>query len=314
MVAGALLGLSAGCLDDGGGGGGGGGGTVNFITGFAFVRDDNQDIYVADRSDYTTVGRLTTSGGNRQPSLSADGRQVVFVHTDAGGTSSIMTVATNGGGAPRTVYTANAAGGEKNFKNPVFSPDGTTIVFAYEVLTTSYLAKVAAADGSGFTALTGGPLSYASPSFYPASSFPGEVLAAAGNSIGQYTLLERININTLVHTPVTNDLGAEAASITNRAVLSADGTKVAFDARLASASTATRIFVQVLSTGVTTQVSDTGAGSTEALHAFPTWVSPTQVAFVSNEGGANQVYIQGISALGTGNLTLPSANQPWFGP
>jgi Tol biopolymer transport system component len=97
-------------------------------------------------------------------------------------------------------------------------------------------------------------------------------------------------------------------------VLSDDGTQVAFDARLASMSTATRIFVQTLSNGTTNRISETGAGSTDALHTFPTWVSATQVAFVSNEGGANQVYVQGTSTAGTGNLTLPSADQPWFGP
>lgn len=310
LAASALFSLS-GCLDDGGGGGGG---PINFTSGFVFVRDDNQDVYVADRSDYTTVGRLTTNGGNRQPSLSADGRQAVFAHTDANGVSSIMTVATSGGGAPRTVYTADTTAGEKNFKNPVFSPDGSTIVFAYEVLTTSYLAEVSAADGSGFTTLTTGPLSYASPTFYPSTVFSNEVLAVAGNTIGEYTRLERINLTTGQLTPVTNNLGTEAVSITNRAVLSEDGTKVAFDARLSGMTSATRIFVQTLSSGATVRVSDTGAGSTDALHGFPTWVSPTQVAFVSNEGGANQVYVQGTSMAGTGNLTLPSADQPWFGP
>jgi len=310
LAACALSGASS-CLDDGGGGGGG---EINFIRGFVFVREDNQDIYVADQSDYSLVGRLTTSGGNRHPSLSADGRQAVFAHTDIDGVSSIMTVATSGGGAPRTVYVADTTAGEKSFKNPVLSPDGTTIVFTYEILTTSYLARVAAADGSGFTTLTTAPLSYASPSFYPDSVYPDEVLVLAGSSIGQYTQLERINLATGQISPVTNDLGAEAASISGRAVLSADGTRVAFDARLVGMTSATRIFVQALSSGATARVSDTGAGSTDSLHAFPTWVSATQVAFVSNEGGANQVYVQGIDTAGTGSLTLPSANQPWFGP
>ncbi|HZN92801.1 MAG TPA: hypothetical protein VFB81_08845, partial [Myxococcales bacterium] len=212
------------------------------------------------------------------------------------------------------VYTADTAAGQKNFKDPVFSPDGTIIVFAYEVLTTSYLARVSAADGTVFTTLTTAPLSYASPSFYPDSVARDEVLVVAGNGIGQYTQLDRINISTGQILPVTNNLGTEAVSISGRAVLSKDGTKVAFDARIFSMTTATRIFVQTLSTGATVRVSETGAGSGDALHSFPTWISASQVAFVSNEGGANQVYVQSASTRGTGSLTLPSADQAWFGP
>jgi TolB protein len=312
LTAGILLGLTSACLEDDGGGGGGG--DINFTSGFIFVRDDNQDVYVADRSDYTKVGRLTTNGGNRHPSLSADGRQAVFVHTDASNVSSLMTVATTGGGVPRTVYVADTTAGQKNFRNPVFSPDGKLIVFTYEVLTTAYLARVEAADGTGFTSLTTAPLSYASPSFYPAAMAPNEVLVASGSSIGQYTQLERVNVSTGQILPVTNNLGPEAASISGRAVLSKDGTKVAFDARLSGVSTSVRIFVQTLSSGATLRISDSGAGSGDAVHGYPTWVSASEVAFVSNEGGANQVYVQGASLLGTGSLTLPSADQAWFGP
>ena len=313
LTAGLALALfSTGCLDDDGGGGPGG--EINFTRGFVFVRNDNQDIYVADLSDYTKVGRLTTNGGNRHPSLSSDGRQVVFVHTDASNVSSLMTVATNGGGAPRTVYAADTVAGQKNFKHPVISPDGNTIVFVYEVQTTASLAKVSATDGTGFETLTASTLSYASPSFYPVASAPNEVLVVAGSGIGQGTQLERINLITGQLLPVTNNLGTDVASISGRAVLSPDGTRVAFEARLAGMSTATRIFVHTFSTGATVQISDTGAGSADALHSFPTWLSATQVAFVSNEGGANQVYVQSASTRGTGSLTLPSADQAWFGP
>jgi Tol biopolymer transport system component len=312
LTLGALLGLSAACTGDEGGGGGGG--EVDFVSGFAFLRDDNLDIYVADSSDYSTVGRLTTNGGNNHPSLSADGRQVVFVHASATDVFSIMTVATSGGGAPRTVYTADTTRGEKNFKNPVFSPDGTSIVFSYEILTTSYLAKVAALDGSGFTTLTPSSLSYGTASFYPSTLYPGEVLAAAGSGIGQYTQLERINLSTGQVLPVTNDLGPEVDAITGRAVLSKDGTKVAFEARQAGSS-AVRIFVHTLASGQTVRISEPGAGSADALHTFPTWVSASQVAFVSDEGGAHQVYVQSATGTpGTGSLTLASADQPWFGP
>lgn len=306
--------FSGGCplIDDGGGGGGGG--EVDFVSGFAFIRNDNGDVYVADSSDYSTVGRLTNNGNNRHPSLSRDGRQIVFVHAEPGGANSIMTVATNGGALPRTVYVADTTAGQKNFKNPVFSPDGSLIVFAFEVQTTSSLGKVNADGTGGFVQLTGGPLSYASPTFYPAATAPDEVLAVAGTSIGSYTQLERLDIVTRAASTVTNNLGAEVYGITTRAVLSRDGSKVAFEGRLAWDPNVVRIFVRTLATGATVRVSETGAGSPNAQHSYPTWVSASQVAFVSNEGGADQVYVQGISIAGTGALTVPSANQPWFGP
>jgi len=291
-------------------GGGGGGGSINFASGFVFIRDDTQDVYVADQTDYGNVGQLTTNGGNRHPSLSADGRQAVFAHVDTASVWSLMTVATSGGGAARTVYTADAVAGQKNFKNPVFSADAAVIVFAFEVGTTSRIAKVNAADGSGFTELTSGLTSFASPAFYPAAIFPDTVLVISGNTIGDYTQLQRININTMQALSATNNLGGEAASIAERAVLSPDGTKVAFDGKLASASSTTRIFVQTLGTGATLRITDATSGN----HSFPTWASTTTVGFVSNEGGANQVYIQPDSTTDTGQLTIPSANQPWFGP
>lgn len=312
LAIGALVGLSAACDD----GGGGGGGTINFTSGFTFIRDDNGDVYVADQADYSTVGRLTTNGGNHFPALSLDGRQVVFVHVDAGGANSLMTVATTGGGVPRTVYTASAANGEKNFKNPVFSPDGATIVFTYEVASTAYLATVAAADGSGFDTLTTAPSSYASPTFFPASVAPNVVVVAVGSQIGSYDRLEQVDIGTGQLLPLTNNLGNEVLFISGRVALSRDGTKLAFDARPLNPSSVTRIFVLTLSSGAVVRISDTGAGSATALHTFPSWTSATQVAFVSNEGGAPQVYTQPITAPapGTGTLTLPSADEAFYGP
>jgi TolB protein len=305
LALGALLVLGAACT------GGGGGGGLDFTSGFAFIRDDTSDVYVADRSDYAAAGRLTINGGNRDPSLSADGRQVVFVHADAAGSFSLMTVATSGGEAPRTLYTAEAVRGETDFTGPVFSPDGTTIVFSYAVLTTAHLAKVRALDGSGFTSLTTEPLSYGTPSF----SGPDEVLTASGDGIDQYTQLVRLNVTTGQLLPVTNDLGPEVDFISGRAVLSKDGTEVAFEGRLASTPSATRIFVHTIDSGLTARISEPGAGAAGALHTFPTWMSASEVAFVSDEGGAHQVYVQAASGPpGSGTLTLSMADQPWFGP
>jgi TolB protein len=297
----------SGCLTGEDGGGGGGGGPISFVQGFVYVR--GEDIYVADKQDYTRPNSLTTSGGNKHPSLSRDGRSVVFVHTDtATGSQQIRTVATAGSGAPRTVYTSDDT--QKNFRTPVFSPDGTKIVFAFDKGTgTNSILALVNTDGSGFTELTSGTLSYAAPVFYPDGS---GVLAIAGSSTN-YNQLQKVSVTGGSTTTVASSLDSKVAYIANRAVLSPDGTKVAFDGRLASNTSVARIFVMDLGTRVTNQLTNY-PGDATAQDGFPTWVSNTQVGFTSNSGGADNVYILPASSVETsGGLTVPSGTQPWFG-
>jgi TolB protein len=68
-----------GCPPDDGGGGAGGGGSITFNEGFAFIRRDDRNVYVADKSDFTKVAKLTTAGNARQPAISKDGKRVVYV-------------------------------------------------------------------------------------------------------------------------------------------------------------------------------------------------------------------------------------------
>src|SRR5687768_5954855 len=127
-----LLSFALACPPDGGGGGGGGG-TVNFTQGFVFVKRSDRNIYVADKADYQKHQALTTSGNARQPSLSKDGKRVVFV-LQSGTDTSIRSVPA-AGGTVSTLFTSTAT--EKNLRNPVLSPDGTKIAFAFDSGSTS---------------------------------------------------------------------------------------------------------------------------------------------------------------------------------
>ncbi len=287
------------------GGGGGGGGTVDFREGYAFIRKDDRKVYVADRFDFSQVARLSTAGNARHPSLSKDGRQVVFVRAFAGDTE-LLTVPTTGDIAPTRLLASSAT--QKNLRTPVFSPDGTRIVFAFDDGVTSFLGVVNT-DGSGFATVAGSAtLSYAAPSFYADGS---AVLAVAGSPVTGYTQLEKVVLATGAPTNVANNLG-DAQAVVNRAVLSPDGTRAAFDGRTSTA--ANRIFVVDLATRLVTQLTDYPSDPS-ANDSFPCWLGNTQVTFSSDSGGNDAVYaLQASAQMTSGGLQMASAIEPWYGP
>lgn len=300
------LAVLSGCELLGGGGGGTGGGAgggngVTFTTGFTYVRKDDRNVYVADESDYQTTAVLSQSGGVRTPSLSKDAKRIVFVR---GGATELAIVPSAGGTVSAVL---KAQGTQKNFRTPVFSPDGNTIAFAYDDGTVSAIGLVNA-DGTNFRRLIGGSsLAYASPSFTPDGA---EVLAAAGSPGLSYTQLERVNVATAMPVNVTNTLGNEALGIAGRVVVSPDGTKAVFDGRVSSG--VTRIFVIDLATKVVTKVNDY-MGEPGTNDSFPCWKSASLLAYSSDSGGNDNVYE--IAVTGTGRkLLLPKAIEPWFGP
>ncbi|MFZ5468562.1 MAG: hypothetical protein ACOZIN_03910 [Myxococcota bacterium] len=299
-----LLPLGCPLLNDDGGGGGSN--SVVFSKGFVFVRKDDRNVYVADEADLSTVGRLTTAGGAHHPSLSQDGRQVVFVQTN-GGESAIQTVAVNGGALPSTVFSSTAT--QKNLRTPVFSPDGRKIAFAYDEGASSSIGWVNA-DGTGFERLAGGSaLSYASPSFYSDGT---RLLAIAGSSSATYTQLENIDLATGTATNVTSNLGPAALQVANRVVVSPDGSKAAFDARTSVGGV--RIFVIDLTSKEVGQLTEYPADP-NVVDGFPTWVGISQVGFSSDSGGNDQVYaLPANITKSSGGLKLPSAIEPWYGP
>ncbi|MBX7097468.1 MAG: hypothetical protein K1X89_07140 [Myxococcaceae bacterium] len=289
----------------GGGGSGGGSGTNGFTKGFVFVRKDDRNVYAADDADLNTVFKLTTAGGARTPTLSRDGRTVVFSRV-VGADTELDVVPTRGGTVSKVLGSSAVA---KNLRLPVLSPDAKSIVFTYDEGTSSAIGLVNT-DGTGFVKIAGGgSTSYVGPSFSPDGA---TVLVAFGSTSSTLTQLERVNVTTGQAQNVVSSLGPEAMVITGRAVLSPDGTQVAFDGRLASG--ATRVFVMQVGSGAVTRLTDYPSDP-NASDSFPSWVGSGTVAFSSDTGGNDQVYeLPATTVKGSGGLSLPSAIEASYGP
>ncbi|MGV3622699.1 MAG: TolB family protein [Archangium sp.] len=301
-LAAAALALS-GCdfINGGGGGGGTGGGSgtsIPFTDGFTFVRKDDRNVYLVDDDDPNTVGTLTTTANVRTPSFSADKARVVFVRGT--GESSEIAVVPVAGGAASVVVTATSA--MRDLRTPVFSPDGTTIAFGYSNNGTGEIGLVNV-DGTNLRSVpANGVLAYASPTFTPDGT---AVLVAAGNSGLGLTQIERITLSTGMAVNVTNTLGSEAMDIAGRIVISPDGTKATFDARVSTGES--RIFLIDLGSKAVTRLS---TGELGANDSFPCWMNNTTIAYSSEAGGNDNLYQVGLT--GSPSFLLPKAVEPWY--
>ena len=301
---GAIALLSWSCNDlggDGGGGGGPGGGFV-FNSGYVSVRRDTGDLFIIDSSAPNNAQQLTNNGSNHTPAISPDGRTVVFTHDTASGTD-LEVVPTTGTGSPSVLLAASAD--RANLRNPVFSPDGSTIAFAFDRNGQTFVAEIGA-NGAGFLELVQtGSTSYGSPSWYPDGS---SLLVVSGNSPNNLTQLVQLNVSTQ---QLTN-IGPLPSAIADRAVLSPDGTTVAFDAVSGNASTP-RVFAMALSSGTVTQLSD-HPSDPGAQDTAPAWGASGQVIFSSDTGGADNVYsiAANTATPGGGTLVMPTGLEPWF--
>lgn len=311
----AVVGLS-GCDLDGidldGGGGGGAGGT--FTRGFVFVRNGTagRNVYaVDDTGDPNSPLQLTTQGGAYHPTVTRNGRLVAFVYR-AGSVMELRTVPTTGTGQPSTVFasTSTSCSGCSNFRYPTFNPSGSTIVFTLDQGGYAKLARVNA-DGSSFQLITtvsgSNPYVYGAASFYPDGQ---NVLAAAGYSTSQLNTLVKVGVTTGSADVISFNVGT-ANSVVTRPVVSPDGSKVAFDGRTSNGS---QIFVAPLgqTLGSVTQVtSHTGEFGVE--DTWPSWRGNTELSFLSNSGGNDNVYRISTASTGAGTLVVPGALEPAYG-
>ncbi len=288
-------------LNGGGGGGGAGGGTAGpFVSGYASVRRDDRNLLLTDERDVNAPSQLTTTGGVSTPSFSRDGRVLVFSRK-VGQDSELVTVAVSGG-TPSTVLRSTP--NQQNLRTPAFSPDGTRIAFAYDENQVSSSIGLVNVDGSNFTRLIGGgALAYGSPTWFPDGQ---SLLVSTGNAGLMQTQVERVNVATGQTTGITNTLGNEALAIAGRLVVSPDGTRAIFDGRVSS--NATRIFLLTLASRTVTRLRSPPATVNDSS---PTWIDAQTIAFSSDEGGADQVYRQSLTASSP-TLALPLAIEPAF--
>lgn len=298
-MVGAALGLSGCelCTDLNCDGGGGSAGELQFQRGLVFVQAGG-NLGAADQSDWGTLGIFTSGGGVRHPNVSPDGDTLAFASTDGSTLFSVPAV----GGALTTIVTAGGA--FAGVSEPVFDPSGERVLFTYASGGVTAIGQVAA-DGTGTPAAlsaNAGSISFASASFDDA----GRLYVIAGDGVRGGVALGRMDPVTGVYSNLTDTLGNNVVQIANRAEVSPDGQRIVFDGRTSSG--AIHLFVFTIATGEVIQLNVGGGNQT-----WPTWVDNVRLAFASDAGGAEQIYLAPMSG-GSAQLVIPSASQPRFGP
>lgn len=310
------VGLLGACepLDDGGGGGIG---DVLFTRGFAFVRESDRNVFVVDdEGDPNSPQKLTTVGGVYWPSVSRDGRSVVFVQR-SGASYSLQTVPTSGGTTPATLFSSGDAAcsrGCTNFRTPTFSPDGRSVVFVFTPTGSSVtsLGRVNT-DGSGFQELTPNTtISYGAPSFLPNGR---AVVAPAGSGLRQLNQIAQVPLDG--SSPSFSSLGNEVLAVENRVAVSPSGAQVAFDGRLGSGSV--RVYVAPFSNlGMGSPQRVTDLTSANVQETWPSWTRSNQLGFLFTDSGGSDpgIYRANVSNTvpSSVSLSVPSAAEPSYGP
>ncbi len=311
-----VAGLAAGCesldgfdLDNGGGGGGGGA----FSQGFVFVRA--RDVLAVDeKGDPNSPLRLTTQGNAYEPTVAPNGRSVAYVYRDrARGVVELRSVPTTGQGQPSTVFalSQSTCQGCTDIRYPTFNPGSTQLVFTVVQGSGSSLARVSA-DGSGFVRFNNGNIginSHGAASFLPNGQ---SVLSAGGASLNLHNQLVLTDMTSGLAQVYSFNLGNEAQSVVNRVAVSPDGAQVAFDGQTSSGTSA--IFVAALgqTLGRVTQLTR-HPGEGGVSDSWPSWRGSTEVGFLSNAGGNDNIYRISIATTGAGTLVVPSALEPSYG-
>lgn len=151
---------------------------------------DSSKIWLV-RSDGTGMRQLTSGPGTDEtPTISPDGKHVVFARIAHDGTPS---------GRKQELYRVDTAGGEPvrltentiEDVNPAYGPDGKSITFGQVAARNRNSVAVIESDGSGLRTVTSTEGTYPDPDFSPSGrsiAFVGEVPHDRSYNIALYTV------------------------------------------------------------------------------------------------------------------------------
>ncbi len=276
-------------------------GTGPFPRGLLFNRPADRQLFFSAAPGFLSQSSVGVGEGSSDSSLSPDGLRVVSV-LDTGSLPKLQFVP-NGNIGTTTLM----IGSVQSYRQPVISPDGARIAFASDNGSGRKIVQIDV-TGAGSKTLAGETgTTFSMPAFTPDRK---SIIVALGTSDAQLTQLERVDLASGLRSSLTSSLGSEALAIAHRLVISPDGTKVAFDARVASGST--RIFWMDLTTKVVKKVNEY-VNEPSTSDSYPSWYDNSSLVFGSNSGGSQSVYRVALDGSGR-VLMLRDAAQPWYSP
>lgn len=245
------------------------------------------DVFIMDL-DGANKTRLTTTTDLYEffPSLSADGRRIVFVETDEANTTRVNWIMSPDGSGRSELPSA--------MWGPSLSPDRTRVAFTREV--DGYL-RVFTADLNGanevqLTSGTGAPHESAP---WWSGPWPGRIVFLRESPRGIWIM----NLDGTGQTLLTDEWLHQSPS---GASLSPDGQWVVYDCQ-PSAHVFDICKVKVDGTSRTQLTTATGDDT------GPRWTRDGRIVFTSERDGNQEIYLMNADGTGPVNLTNSSANE-----
>jgi len=253
--------------------------------------DASWDIYIM-RSDGSDPTRLTESDADDTlPSLSPDGRKIVFV-TDRDGNREVYVM--NRNGSDQTNLTRNAA----DDWTPCWSPDGTEIAFA-SIRDGRWELYIMAADGTNTRRITADPAADYGPSWSPS----GEQIAFVSNRSGNLDIhlisLADSSVRRLTTDPATDQSPA----------WSPDGARIAWETYRDGNM---EIYLKDVDGSNVRNLSQDAYADDHGVTWSP---SGDRIAFYSNRDGGWDVYVLDLTSGHRENITMSDVieQSPFWG-
>lgn len=257
---------------------------------FDSQRDGSDQIYIMN-SDGSNQTRLTNSGTNRRPSLSADGRKIAFSSL----TSSDNIYTMNVDGSNVTQLTANSA----DNGDPSWSPNGTKITFTSRRDSGNFEIYIMNADGSNQTRLTIDN----GVDEYPAFSPDGSKIAFNSSRAGQFSQIYIMNADGSNQTRLTNIAATDLLP-----TFSPNGQKLVFESNRSGKSD---IWVMNVDGTNPTQLTSNAADNHRPVFS----PDGSQIAFDTTRDGNEEIYAMNADGSNPTRLTTNPASDvtPFWG-